>query len=57
MCNLDKLVKISIRQCHDGPQPTVLKNAMFALVAAVWQQAGDWSHTLTAMENLGYVLK
>ncbi|KAK1084105.1 hypothetical protein LTR48_005762 [Friedmanniomyces endolithicus] len=53
MCNLDKLVKISIRQRHNGPQPTVLKNTMFALVAAVWVQAGDWSHTLTAMSNLG----
>ncbi|KAK0247024.1 hypothetical protein LTS09_017830 [Friedmanniomyces endolithicus] len=57
MCNLDKLVKISIRQRHNGPQPTVLKNTMFALVAAVWVQAGDWSHTLTAMSNLGYALE
>ncbi|KAK6375955.1 hypothetical protein LTR81_027871 [Elasticomyces elasticus] len=56
MCNLDKLVKISIRQYHHGPQPTVLKNTMFALVAAVWLQAGDWSHTLTAMSNLGATL-
>ncbi|KAK3073560.1 hypothetical protein LTR53_004753 [Teratosphaeriaceae sp. CCFEE 6253] len=53
MCNLDKLVRISVRQCREGPQPTVLKNAMFALVAAVWLQAGNWSHTLTAMANLG----
>ena len=57
MCNLDKLVKISIRQGREGPQPTVLKNAMFALVAAVWLEAGDWSHTLTAMTNLGCVLE
>ncbi|KAK5110247.1 hypothetical protein LTR85_001297 [Meristemomyces frigidus] len=30
---------------------------MFALVAAVWLQAGDWSHTLTAMANLGLLCR
>ncbi|KAK5105871.1 hypothetical protein LTR62_001958 [Meristemomyces frigidus] len=57
MCKLDKLVKISVRQCHDGPQPTILKNTMYALIAAVWVQARDWSHTLTAMANLGLLCR
>ncbi|KAK4905605.1 hypothetical protein LTR49_025116 [Elasticomyces elasticus] len=57
MCGLDKLVKISVRQSGDGPQPGVLKNAMYALVGAVWSQAQDWSHTVAAMVNLGLLCR
>ncbi|KAK4906267.1 hypothetical protein LTR49_024553, partial [Elasticomyces elasticus] len=54
---LDKLVKIGVRQGREGPQPGVLKNAMYALVAAVWSQAQDWSRTVGAMVNLGLLCK
>lgn len=32
----DQMITISERQSHIGPQPTVLKNTLAAVVAAVW---------------------
>ena len=57
ICHLDTLIKASVRQKDKEPQTTVLKNTTYALIAAVWMQAQDWSMTTVAMMNLGYVTR
>ena len=60
MCNtlartrrFDKLVKISERQVHEGPQPTTLKNTLAAIVAAVWLDSRDYRAIVQVMASLG----
>ena len=52
-CGLDQIIKISERQEHIGPQPTVLKNTVAAIIAAVWSDSRDYSATVRVMTYLG----
>ena len=52
----DKLVRLSERQIHDGPQPTTLKNTLTAVVAAVWLDSRDYHATVQVMAFLGWVM-
>jgi dsRNA-specific ribonuclease len=49
---LDRVVKTSERQGHIGPQPTVLKNTIAAIVAAVWLDSRDYRVTVRVMKSL-----
>ncbi|KAK4550974.1 hypothetical protein LTR86_011320, partial [Recurvomyces mirabilis] len=50
---LPEWVKISERQIHIGIQPTTLKNAVAALVGAVWMDSHDYKAVLRAMISIG----
>lgn len=53
--HLDQMVTISERQMHDGPQPTVLKNTLAAIVGAAWVDSRDYVVVRMVMAILGYV--
>jgi dsRNA-specific ribonuclease len=52
-CGLDQMVQISERQEHLGPQSTVLKNTIAAIIAAVWFDSRDYLVTAQVMAFLG----
>jgi dsRNA-specific ribonuclease len=47
------MVQISERQEHIGPQPTVLKNTVAAIIAAVWFDSRDYLVTAQVVAFLG----
>ncbi|KAK6440394.1 hypothetical protein LTR95_003385 [Oleoguttula sp. CCFEE 5521] len=49
----DRLIKISERQEHIGPQLTTLKNTFAAIVAAVWQDSKNYNVLVKVMASLG----
>lgn len=53
ICGLDQVVQISERQEHLGPQPSVLKNTIAAIIAAVWFDSQDHLVTDQVMAFLG----
>ena len=50
---LDQMIKISERQEYIGPQPTMLKNTLAAIVAAVWLDSRDYRAIVQVMASLG----